>query len=261
MSAPYDPDFAAERRGNQLLKDIIEVGLIALVLYIAISFAFQTVRVQGDSMEPTLHSDDLLLGSKIGLVVSQPQRGDIVVLKPPLANLCQTREPDCDFIKRIVAMPGDGLKIDAVIDSATGQNTPAVLVSPGNNGHWEQILEPYRMPELWSRQPKCCSSGGTASQDANSVVVPDNAYFVLGDNRNNSDDSRTFGFVPKANLVAVAIFRIWPSNAIGGFGAGPNLLPLQSVALFGLVRRKRLCPCDVRDGGLTLGEIRESRNA
>lgn len=207
------------RRRSSWLRDVIEVVLIALILYLVISNALQTVRVDGESMVGTLQNQDLLLASKVSYAFGgNPERGDIVVLVPP-------NDPTRDFIKRVVAVPGDVLEIDG-----THQPTQ-VLLKVGGQGGFQQLKEPY-LPEPWTTETFCCKPDGTASATATAVTVPSGQYFVMGDNRNRSSDSRMFGFVPRNHMLAKAFLRIWPLNHFGGLGNGPSLGPVSTPALF-----------------------------
>ena len=200
------------------LRDTIEVLLIAVVLYVAIAFALQTVRVDGESMVGTLQNQDLLLASKISYDFGQnPQRGDIVILIPPT-------DPSQDFIKRVIGLPGDVIEIN-------GNHTPTqVLIKPGGKGPFEVLKEPY-LPEAWTTLKDCCMTNGQASSTPQPITIPADEYFVMGDNRNFSSDSRVFGLVPRKNILAKAILRIWPLDHFGGLGAGPTFEPASTTEL------------------------------
>src|SRR5258708_21536813 len=167
MAAPQQPALAANppraSTGSSFLRELAEVVLLAVILYIGISFAVQTVHVEGLSMFATLDDNDYLIANKIDYRLHAPQRGDIIILRPPNNN-------STDFIKRVIALPGERLLIrDGVVYI---------------NGH--RLIEPY-LPEAWvvfSNWP---------ANNPNGMVIPANQYFVMGDNRNKSQDSRYFG--------------------------------------------------------------------
>src|SRR5882762_9506305 len=169
---------------SSLLRELVEVVVLAVILYFGISFAVQAVHVEGLSMFATLDDNDYLIANKIDYRLHAPQRGDIIILRPPTDN-------SKDFIKRIIALPGERL-----------------LISDGYvyiNGH--KLDEPY-LPEQWTTLN---SWGGPDGE-----VVPPNDYFVMGDNRNRSQDSRIFGFIGRDRIDGRAWFRIWPLNHLGG---------------------------------------------
>jgi signal peptidase I len=171
---------------SSLLREVAEVVVLAVILYIGISFAVQAVHVEGLSMFATLNDNDYLIANKIDYRLHAPQRGDIIILRPPTSNTT-------DFIKRIIALPGERLLIrDGVVYI---------------NGH--HLHEPY-LPEAWTQDnsPPPWSSGDGA-------VVPANEYFVMGDNRNRSQDSRFFGPITRDRIDGKAWFRIWPLNNFG----------------------------------------------
>src|SRR3989441_9035917 len=111
--------------GSSLLREVAEVVVLAVILYVGISFAVQAVHVEGLSMFATLDNNDYLIANKIDYRLHAPQRGDIIILRPPNNN-------STDFIKRVIALPGERLLIrDGVVYI---------------NGH--RLIEPY-VPEAW----------------------------------------------------------------------------------------------------------------
>jgi len=191
-AAPARPSTA-----SSLLRELVEVIVLAVILYFGISFAVQAVHVEGLSMFATLDDNDYLIANKIDYRLHAPQRGDIIILRPPSDN-------SKDFIKRIIALPGE-----------------KILISHGIvyiNGH--KLDEPY-LPEAWTQLDTWGGPDG--------MVVPPNAYFVMGDNRNRSQDSRIFGFIGRDRIDGKAWFRIWPLNHFGGIYAQLPVLETGTV--------------------------------
>lgn len=227
VAPPPSPVARRRQRRGGWLRDLLEVLLIALILYIIIWTALQTVRVDGTSMVGTLQSQDLLLASKISYDFgANPSRGDIVVLVPPIKPLDPSHS---NFIKRVLGLPGDTIEIDG------SQHPAQVLIKPGGKGPWEVVSEPY-LPEAWTTLNFCCDQNGKASASAQPYTLAKGDYFVMGDNRNFSDDSRSFGPVPRGNIQSKAFLRIWPLNHFGGLGTGPTLgaLPPGESAAVGI---------------------------
>ena len=151
-------------------------GSLALVLLYGLLFNFSVVR--GSSMSPSIFDGDRILIDHFSYLFSEVRRGDIVVMQYPL-------DPKLDYIKRVVGLPGDEILIDR------GQ----VFV----NG--EKLEEQYvDVPDLRGR--------------VHTIVRPHH-YFVLGDNRCHSSDSREFGQVPVENLLGKVDLRVWPLGRIG----------------------------------------------
>lgn len=157
-------------------KDIIVAVLGAILIVI---FVVQPVKVEGTSMEPKLQPQDRLFVNKFVYYVSDIGRGDVVVFWYP-------RDPSKSFIKRVIGLPGDSVEI----------RSGTVFV----NG--KSLFEPYLLKRV----------------DADShppEVVPPQHYFVLGDHRDSSSDSRDWGSVSKQNIFGAAVFRYWPLQRIG----------------------------------------------
>ncbi|MCJ7660915.1 MAG: signal peptidase I [Anaerolineales bacterium] len=171
------PEPTPEKRSGwrRVLIDIIETVVIAAVLFLGINAISARVRVDSISMEPTLFKDNYVLVNKLGHKIGSPDRGDIVVFRYP-------PNPDEQYIKRVVGLPGDRIHISG----------GKVFVND------EILSEPYI-----SVQTK---SGGD-------WVIPEDSLFVLGDNRNNSRDSRFWGVVPFENLVGKAFAVYWPPES------------------------------------------------
>src|SRR6266478_348994 len=168
MAQPPAPQQPA--RQKSFLRDTLEIVFLALVLYVVIQYAVQTVHVLGSSMYATLHDNDLLVASKISYKLHQPQRGDIIVFKPP-------DEASRDFIKRIIALPRERIHIKDSVVYINGQ----------------VLHEPY-LPDKWTYNHQSPASG----QDQ---LLPPDDYFVMGDNRNHSSDSRTFNFIELSSIL------------------------------------------------------------
>ncbi len=204
------------RARSTWVRDLLEILLVAVVLYAVIWSCIETVRVDGDSMQNTLQNGDFLIASKISYVFGNPARGDIVILDPP--HMCG--ETADDYIKRVVGLPGDNIEIDA-------RSTPTeLLVQPDGTGPWTRVEEPY-LPNAWEQGPAFPGSGIADAVDQ-VLRIPAGDYFVMGDNRNQSCDSRFFGLVPRHRILAKAILRIWPLTSFGGLGAGPTLVAAPS---------------------------------
>jgi len=173
------------------LAEAAEVVVLALGLYLVITFAIQTVHVIGLSMYPTLNDNDYLIANKLDFRLHPPQRGDIIIMRDPF-------DSSKDFIKRVIALPGEDL-----------------LIKDGHvyiNGHL--LNEPYlRTDEPWNNNANWPAPGSPDAGQAR--TLPANQYFVMGDNRNASSDSRVFGWVARDRIEARAWLRIWPLAELG----------------------------------------------
>ena len=174
---------------RSLLRDVIFAGVIAILI---VGFVAQPVRVEGQSMMPKLHDQDRIFVNKFIYPLrewigdKEPiKRGDIVVLLYP-------DDPSKSYIKRVVGLPGEEVNVE---------NGRLYI-----NG--EQIDEPYLDQEYLS-----------ADSMPGSVHVKEHHYFVLGDNRRNSSDSRYWGLVPEKYIYGKAIFRYYPFTPVERIGA------------------------------------------
>ena len=147
----------------------------AVYATLIVTFGFQVARVEGLSMAPTLGDQDRLIVNKLVYRLSSPRRSDIVMLYYPL-------NPDKSFVKRVIAEEGDQVRI---VDGRVYVNDVPL---PD-----DYVPEEYRSHDDWGPQ-----------------VIPEGYYFVMGDHRNNSSDSRHWGMVPKKYIIGKVQVRWWP---------------------------------------------------
>ena len=147
----------------------------AVYATLIVTFGFQVARVEGQSMAPTLADQDRLIVNKLAYKLDRPQVGDIVMLYYPL-------KPEKSFVKRVIAEEGDQVRI---VDGKVYRND--VLMDDSF------VPVEYRSHDDWGPQ-----------------VIPEGYYFVMGDHRNNSSDSRHWGFVPAKYIIGKVQLRWWP---------------------------------------------------
>lgn len=167
-------------------QENIRLVAIALILAILIRIFIAEPRyIPSDSMIPTLHTGDRLVVEKVSYHFHPPHTGDIVVFEPPEQLQSLGYRKDQVFIKRIIGKPGDLVRV----------NNSKVYINDRPLSE-DYIAEPpdYQLV---------------------SVKVPEAEFFVMGDNRNDSNDSHIWGFLPKQNIIGRAIFRFWPFDRIG----------------------------------------------
>jgi len=167
--------------------EIGKIALIALVIVLPIRyFLFQPFIVKGESMSPNFESGDYLIVDEISYRFSEPQRGDIVVFKYP-------KDTTQRFIKRVIGLPGETVVVQ------NGQVTVTTV-----NGESIVLDEKYLPADL------------KTYGDANTTLKTDE-YFVLGDNRTYSYDSRSWGIVPAKNIIGKAFVRLYPVTELSTF--------------------------------------------
>jgi signal peptidase I len=166
--------------------DFLETIVVSLAIFAVVYiFLFQPHQVDGQSMVPNFHNGEYILTDKISYRFHTPKRGDVVVFHSP-------QDERVDFIKRIIGVPGDTIKLTGGYIYLNGQKLEEKYVNdPG------QIL------------------AGRFLREGVEVEVPLGQYFVMGDNRNHSSDSREWGLLSLNGIVGRAFFRYWPFAAFG----------------------------------------------
>lgn len=164
--------------------DVVKIAIIALLIVIPIRvFVFQPFFVRGASMEPSFHNYDYLIVDQISYRFSEPERGDIVVFYNP-------NNPRERFIKRIIALPGESISI---------QESEVYIESQGQGFYLD---ESDYLPD------------DTFTPGIIEAMLGESEYFVLGDNRSASYDSRAFGTIRKEQIIGKVGFRLWPIRSL-----------------------------------------------
>ncbi|MEJ2752247.1 MAG: signal peptidase I [Chloroflexota bacterium] len=153
------------------IREIIETLLLTFFIFWLVHSLIGRYRIDGSSMNPTLLDGEYLVINNLSYLLDEPEVGDIIVFRHPRNEL--------NLIKRVVGLPGDNVKIDNGTVWVNGEalEEPYIADSPNYSGEWD---------------------------------VPPDTIFVLGDNRNNSSDSHSWGFLPEENLLGKAFFVYWP---------------------------------------------------
>jgi signal peptidase I len=165
----------AAKKGSELKRlvlDLIETLILAVILFLIINTVSARVRVDGFSMRPTLEDGEFILINRLAYKLGTPKRGEIIVFRSPVT-------PGEDLIKRVIGLPGDEIVIRDGYVYINGElfNEPYIAASPIYSGAW-QVVDGY--------------------------------LFVLGDNRNDSSDSHSWGLVPLQNVVGKSVLIYWP---------------------------------------------------
>lgn len=169
-----DENMPAEEGTNwkRFFLDVVETLVLAVILFVGINAVSARVRVDGFSMRPTLEDGEFLLVSKLSYKFGEFNRGDIIVFHFPL-------NPKEELVKRIIGLPGDKITVQdgQVFLNGQLQSEDYIAQLPLYNGEW---------------------------------TVAEGFLFVLGDNRNNSNDSKDWGLLPQENVVGKAVLIYWP---------------------------------------------------
>ncbi len=183
-SAPDSTVIATEQEPHPLLE-IIRFSIIALIIVIPVRlFIAQPFIVSGASMEHTFHNGEYLIVDQLSYHLGHPERGDVVIFRYP-------RDPSKYFIKRVIGVPGDTITIEGSTVSIQNEQYPQGMV----------IQEPY----IASMRP-----GVTIVEE-----LGEREYFVMGDNRDQSSDSRVWGVLQEENIIGRAFIRLFPPREFG----------------------------------------------
>lgn len=174
------PEGNPEEEGSsswRFIKDVLETLILSVLLFVSINAISARIRVDGSSMVPTLQNGEFVIVNRLAYSLGEPDHGDVVVFHFP-------RDPDQEYIKRIIGLPGDHIRVMGGHVYVNDQkiSEPYINAAPNYQGEW---------------------------------TVPAGQLFVLGDNRNNSSDSHNWGPVPLDDVVGQAIFIYWPLNQWG----------------------------------------------
>jgi signal peptidase I len=162
----------------KILREVVITVLVAVAVFALLRFTVQSYTVVMSSMEPTFQEGECIMVSKMSYRSSGPQRGDVIVFNPPF-------DSQFPFIKRVIGLPGETVEI----------KDGKVFIDGIPLEEEEYIMEPPNEP-----MP--------------ATEIPENEYFVLGDNRNHSNDSRNNWTVPLDNIIGKAWFTYWPPSRL-----------------------------------------------
>ncbi|KKR86966.1 MAG: Signal peptidase I [Candidatus Woesebacteria bacterium GW2011_GWB1_41_10] len=174
------------KRLGAFFLDVLEVVVFAIgIFFFVYLLIMRPHKIKGQSMHPNFPDGEYLLTQKVSYYLHPPERGDVIVFKPPVS-------PDDEFIKRIIALPGDRVKV------VNGK----VYI----NG--EPLNEDYLEPSLYTAASNFLKEG-------EEFTVPDGEWFVMGDNRPHSSDSRAWGPITKKEISGKAWLIYWPPDLAG----------------------------------------------
>ena len=178
---------------EEILSWIWSIAVASIIMAILYFFVGRPFTVSGQSMYPTLHNGDHMIMSKIGGI----NRFDVIVLQAP--------DEDKEYIKRVIGMPGDTVEAKNGVLYINGKEVEQPFINT-NNDKKTVFIDDFTLKELTGEDK-----------------VPEGKYFVMGDNRGVSKDSRMIGFIDKSAIEGKAVFTVWPLNRIGGLKDYSNL--------------------------------------
>jgi signal peptidase I len=161
----------------------VAIVAVAILLFLGLRFTIQDFAVDGQSMQNTFQNGERVLVDKLAYKFGTPQRGDVIIFHPPIPSISP-------FIKRVIGLPGERVEI---------KNGTVTVVKP--DGSMIILDEPYIRE--------------SPNYDYTSAIIPPNEYFVMGDNRNDSEDSHYGWFVSRDEIIGEAWLCIWPPHKWG----------------------------------------------
>ena len=172
---------------RSFFRELLEMAVLTLAIFLVVRVALQNFKVEGMSMEPNLHNSEYILVNKIDYFFHSPERGDIVVFRATPAG-----QPDKDFIKRVIGLPGETVGVH--------NGTVYINYHPLKESY-NHLRPDYNFPDQ---------------------RVPKGDYFVLGDNRNNSEDSHIWKWLPRSDIIGKAWISYWPLSNLHVFQAATS---------------------------------------
>ncbi len=179
-----DSSLTPEKKPNGFWEFIKAVIISILIVIPVRAYLAQPFIVDGQSMEPNYHNGNYLIIDELSYELREPARGEVIVFRYPL-------NPTQFFIKRIIGLPGESVEIK--------NNTVHITTAEGK----DFVLDEQYIPKTFYTGP-----------DMNPVRLGPDQYFVLGDNRSHSSDSRVWGILPRKNITGRTFVRLWPINEI-----------------------------------------------
>lgn len=179
------------KKAASAIFELVKIIVIALAIVVPIRyFLIQPFYVNGASMEPAFHTHEYLIVNEISYRFTEPKRGDVVVFKYP-------RNPKQYFIKRVIALPNESVKIE----------NGSVYIQKSNSEEWQLLDETPYLDASVKTYPNV------------EMSMNEEEYFLLGDNRPSSLDSRAFGPVEKRYIIGKTWLRAWPFDKLGSFSS------------------------------------------
>jgi signal peptidase I len=203
-----------EKTRRAVVETVLLVGLAVIIAIVLRAFVAQAFRIPSASMEPYLQcgrptagctgsTSDRVLVNRLAYVFGSPQRGQVVVFKaPPRANDCGSHDAGTTFVKRLIGLPGETVRED---------DHGFIWVREPREAAWTKLPEPYL-----TRGARFADS----THFGQTWPVPAGSYFMVGDNRSASCDSREWGAVPRGSLLGPVIFTYWPPGRISYHSSG-----------------------------------------